>query len=430
MFPSRLGLIIFIIFTFYSMIVKSSKNIKQKRNNSSSSLNYRMDKKLKISMTSSNDLDEQGLPKVMTKEEYSDYLKKVDYYELVDMEHLEHKNHVEENFMANIIKQYRKDLGYPEAEDKSSEDLSSQIIPFLNCLNDQISLVFEDDIYSLEALTEAFDFLRYLGQIPRSLLSPEQCFELKSRLPFSNTEEMMQHYREEQHKFNCINWDYLDLTHFQYQKFPINDKIISTYEIDELYPFYRRDKVFTSEGRDLLKQYQEHIRFHNPNVIKGKRMLLFQDLYRLYLTGIGEKKANPYFIDWSHCCAKNWPSNVDHVDIDSWTEEQIETLSRLINQKRGRAGGIKFNFSRLKTKSKILLGNTIEFQMRPCITAHFVNDPIILEQDPITKKWFKVPSKSLSDSEEACGREIEDEEIQNIPSKEIKDRRGRGRPRK
>ena len=295
----------------------------------------------------------------------------------------------QDNVMVKIMKRYRQDLGFTTRDDQAeklytSEELLEQMQPLVECLGNNISEFTTDSSHT--NLIEAFMFLKKLNFIPKDLstLSQQQCEDFKNRFRIENVAEMLTFYEREFKNYTQIKWVLLDLTHFEYQSFPVIDRIVKTFpKINN----YERNSVMTVTGMKHLKDYVDHIRFHNPKSLDGRAKIIFQKLYRLYYKDISRKRAHPSFIDWSHCDVDNWPEGMSKTDMSTWTLEQMDQMVNLI-----KANQIEFRFTKNGSVTGFL-GNVPGFDNRPVIAVDFADAPE--KKDDIC---------SLSDSEEVCGK--------------------------
>ena len=294
-----------------------------------------------------------------------------------------------DNVMAKIMKRYRQDVGFTTRDDLAgelytNEEILAQMQPLVECLGENIS-DFTTNPPSPN-LIEALIFMRKLNFIPQNLssLSPQQCEDFKKRLRIKNVAEMLTFYQREFKNYTHLNWDLLDLTHFEYQSFPIIDRIVKTFpKINN----YERKGVMTVTGMKHLKDYVDLIRFHNPRNRDGRAMIIFQKLYHLYYKAVKRERAHPSFINWSHCDVDNWPEGMSKTDMSTWTVEQMRQMVELIKNKQ-----IKFRFTKKGTVGGFL-GNVPGFDKKPVIAVDFAT---VLEK--------KADICSLSDSEEVCGK--------------------------
>jgi hypothetical protein len=153
-------------------------------------------------------------------------------------------------------------------------------------------------------------------------ISVRVMMKYRYELGFRADREIDETNEEECNFYTFLNWDYLDLTRFEYHKFPI-DRIMTTSSFDGVQP------EFMPVGLDILEAHFDQIHFHNPRTLEGRRMLLFQRLYRRYEAAMG-RQAHPSYISWRHCRVSNWPTFVSQSDLGSWSSEQVTTLNDLL----------------------------------------------------------------------------------------------------
>jgi hypothetical protein len=220
----------------------------------------------------------------------------------------------------------------------------------------------------LKKVNEAYSFLKYLGKIPQftfETLNGMTCEEIRAQLGNLNYfQDLRNFYKTELNYYTFLNWDNLDLTHFENHHFPIMNQITRnvTYNGNSKVV---SPPVFMSRGVKVLEAYEVYIRFHNPRTLEGRRMLLFQRLYRRYLAAMG-LNANPSFIDWEHCVVINWPYHIDRSNLNNWTTGDVLLLETLVEDEDlvfEKAGT-------LLKKSPSPLGVTENFYERPVITVN------------------------------------------------------------
>ena len=295
----------------------------------------------------------------------------------------------QDNVMVKIMKRYRQDVLNVKDDQAgklyTSEEILAQMQPLVECLGKNISEFKTDS--SRKNLIEAFMFLKKLNYIPQDLstLSPQKCDDFKKRFLIKDVAGMLALYQRKFINYTQIKWVLLDLTHFEYQSFPVIDRIVKTFPKTKN---YERNSVMTVTGMKHLKDYVDHIRFHNPKSRDGRAMIIFQKLYNLYYKAINRERAHPSFINWSHCDVDNWPEGMSKTDMSTWTFEQMDQMVELI-----KANKIKFRFTKNGPVTGFL-GNAPGFDNRPVITADFATVP-----------EKKADICSLSDSEEVCGKD-------------------------
>ena len=311
-----------------------------------------------------------------------------DAHERVSMAELERlRHHSERNIMVKIMKKYRQDLGLAVNEDfvddeiYTKDELIAQLTPLFSCFDQDISASSPENLVNA---MDALKFLSQIGEIPRDLscITPELC--LKFRSNFTDVKGFCDYNQKRLDAYTRPNWDYLDLTHFEYQMFPIIGKIVKTFPAQQC---YERKGVFSVSGMELLKKYFAHIRFHNPHSLEGLRMIVFQKLYHYYFKAVKQDLAHPNFIDWTHCNVEGWPEDMSRIDLGSWTEDQTKNLIKLIKANR-----IKFTKSKKSHMGAGVLGNVPSFNQ----------DRVIAVDDNLKYEC------TLSDSETAAGLELKD----------------------
>lgn len=361
--------------------------------------------------------------------------KRITYFKPLEPEYLVEEDQVNPkgNFMARIMAQYRKDLGFSPVRPFDEAYSREEFFEFLKCFEGA-----EEELTRLgltkfdHKLQEAYQFLKYLGIIPH--FDPEtemfSCSKIREQTGFVNIKHMLEVYEEESKLFTFLNWDYLDLTHFEFQRFPVIDRIIRNLP-SNINPNYTGEGIMTVSGRAILEEHVEHIRFHNPRTIEGRRMLLFQKIYRLYYKAMkaAGAKMNQSFINWYYCSVSGWPEGISLTDLTTWTDEQIDALQEAI-----KTDALKFSqITRHSSSSlKAWLGRVEGFDALPVIRAVFA-----------FKKEHSRNVCSLSDDEEVCGNDrfrrdfeelskqfedtedFSDEETMAIAQKRISDVRSR-----
>lgn len=205
-----------------------------------------------------------------------------------------------------------------------------------------------------EKFVEAYSFLKEMGKIPN--FSREiSCEEVRARCGdnFRYLQDFREAYKTEFKLFTFLNWDCLDLTHFEFHYFPIVEQSTRNISTSVNLP------VLTPRAMNILKAYEQHIKFHNPRTLEGRRALLFQKLYRRY-RAVMKKSADPSFIDWRHCKVTNWPSHIDKSNFDAWSEDDVLLLEALVE-----GNEIKFERAEMATEEVANpLGMTLDFYSR------------------------------------------------------------------
>lgn len=354
------------------------------------------------------------------------------YYPLeIKESELENQSYPHRSFFSHIMAQYRKDLGFSACGDFFEPPSSSaEVLEFISCLTPEPEdpvkkevLVEEkvvdpdetieqkrlrknreeDDLLmkrleerwieekkreKLNEIIEAYSFLKYLGIVTRETT----CEAFSEYYGVTSVAQFKGYYKNELEMFTELNWDYLDLTVFEHQYFPISDKIASQIShscgLETVSP-----PLMTPMGIEILKRSSRYIKFHNPRTIKGRKMLLFQRLYRRYHKAMGSK-ADRSYIDWSHCVVTNWPENISQTDIYLWTDEDVTQLNSLLDNNI-----ITFEtalFLKKQTKTYKMLGQEDGFSTKKPIRINFA---AIESEDCV-----------LSDDENIC--------VGNRPSKE------------
>ena len=260
-------------------------------------------------------------------------------------------------------------------------------------------------------LIEAYTFLK-----EQEIIKPGMtCEEFKDETDIESVDQFRNFYRKELEMYTLLNWDYLDLTPFEYHHFPITDHFTRSvthfgYK-EEVSP-----PIMMPSGIEILRRYVNNIRFHNPRTLEGRKMLLFQRLYRRYYKTMG-KEADPSFIDWSHCVAINWPEDVSRIDLYAWVDKDVALLNQLIDSDQ--LVFEKAPVSKKQTKTYRKLGQKDSFSSRKPIRVNF---------DTISEDTC-----GLSDDEAICGppaqyndaleEVIENRDIQNDIDKAYYERR-------
>lgn len=304
------------------------------------------------------------------------------YYPLdIDPSELEDQVNPKRSVISRIMAQYRKDMGFnPVGNIFDSEPEFEEVSSFFRCFESRpkkvdqkrekrISRRSEKRIKKLgsveeketveikeqlkierkaerkqekrlrksQKLAEAYSFLKFLGKIPQfTALTLKQmtCEEIRAHsgdFEFRYYQDIREAYKTELKYYNLLNWDYLDLTHFEFHYFPILDQITRNISYAGNAKVIS-PPVLTSKGLNILTRYEKHIRFHNPRTIEGRRMLLFQKLYRRFYAAI-EGFLNGYFIDWQHCEVPNWPAHIDKFDLTKWSDQDISLLEQMLENK-------------------------------------------------------------------------------------------------
>ena len=315
---------------------------------------------------------------------------------IIDRNEFEDQENPKTSVMARIMTQYRRDLGFRERLDLdfNEEVTEEDLLELMNCYGysrERLAKIEENSRYKkLARVREAYSFFRYLGKVPYiHAISAEECVRFKIESGFTKILKMVESYDETLKAYTFLDWDNLDLTHFEYQLFPVVNKIVRNLSPNSN-PNYTGEGILTVGGMRILAEYVDSIRFHNPKTIEGRRMLLFQKLYRLYFKATGDA-AHPNFIDWSHCriTSADWPENMSRSDVNEWTDEQIEEMNQML-----KSNLIVFKFKKMKKSSdaELFLGNVRGFETRPVVRAEFAYE-----------KERAKDIQPLSDSEEVCG---------------------------
>lgn len=345
---------------------------------------------------------------------------------------LENQIHPQASVISHILAQYRKDLGFSTAENFDEPNANApEVLRFVSCLAPEPSEPLdaensdedafetstipdetseqkrfrknrEDDKKMFKRLAvrlreerqrdkfneiiEAYSFLKYLGIITAEIT----CEAFSAKTKITSVIQFKNYYKEELGMFTGLNWDYLDLTPFEYQYFPIADKITkrsgsSSIVSDVSSPLMMPLSI------EILKATLKYIKFHNPRTLEGRKMLLFQRLYRRYHVALGSE-ADQLYIDWSHCIVTNWPERVSRLDLYRWADEDVTEMNRLLD-----AHAITFEkapSSKKQTKTYKMLGQKEPFSFKI---------PIKIDFDSIEGKECV-----LSDDEDICGGELTD----------------------
>ena len=366
------------------------------------------------------------------------------YYPL-EIEEPEDQINPQSNVVARIMTQYRKDLGFNTVGDFIDiQDDDLVLEKFFSCLESrpkkfdhereerrqsrrerrqmrrqalkdseaQIKAALKDEIAAklkadrkirkrrkrMEKLSEAYYFLKFVGKIPQftgETLNLLTCDEI--RVQSGNLryfQDLRELYKTELNYYTFLNWDYLDLTHFAFQNFPIIDQI--TREITYIgNSQVVSPPVLMSKGVNVLAAYEDFIRFHNPRTLEGRRQLLFQKLYSRYYALMGER-AYPTFIDWDSCKVSKWPSKVDKSNIEAWTEDDVLLLEALLT-----AGKLVFTEAEKVLKDRPdPLGMTDSFYDRSVIQVHAEevegSDCAVSDDEKICGK----PSRTIEEAKE------------------------------
>lgn len=361
-----------------------------------------------------------------------------DYYTplIIRDDELEDQVNPTRSVMARILAQYRRDLGFnPVGDFYDPEPSLEEANNFFGCFylsskkvdperderrrirkeNRALKTPTEESIKraadreiqkadrarrkrrrKFEKLFEAYSFLKFLGKIPQNLEGME-CEEIRARSGnFLFQYEIREAYKTEMKFYTLLDWDYLDLSHFEYHNFPIQDQITRNIT----YPGNAKvisPPVLMPRGLNVLEKYERHLRFHNPRSIEGRKMLLFQRLYRRYHT-VMKGESDPYFINWEQCTVLNWPEYIDRGNMNKWTDVDVFLLERLVED-----GDIIFEkSSKLLKEQPAPLGMTADFHLRPRIKVE------------IDKR--KGDDCAISDDENICGSA---EKIAEIEHKKI-----------
>ena len=288
---------------------------------------------------------------------------------------LENQVNPSNSVIGIIMAQYRRDLGFSPVESfHEPQASSSEVLGFVSCLT-QEPAEFDDSEESenetktvsnlketteeqkrikrnmldykkhmkkfraelradkkkekLNQIIEAYSFLKYLGIIT----GQSDCEEFSESTGVTSVYEFKKYYQDELRMYTFLNWDFLDLTPFEFHKFPIVNQITRNVtisgHIQNISP-----PVMMPKSIAILKKYLKQIRFHNPRTLEGRRMLLFQRLYRRYLKAVGKGGADKTYIDWSHCVAGNWPDEISQIDMDRWSNNDIELLNNLLDSRQ------------------------------------------------------------------------------------------------
>ena len=283
-----------------------------------------------------------------------------------------------QNYMARIMKRYREDLGINNVKD--FDPSAAEVLKFLECFKDFNSSSLREGEF--QRLFEAYSFLQYIGIIPEKT---EKCEEIKEKTGLTTVKDLLTVYEKKLEQFTVINWDLIDYTRFKSHKFYPFEKLIKNFDLKgkERMNTHEDSMVLSGYGKEAFEKYADSIRFHNPDTIEGRRMLLYQRIYRRYLEVLA-KRANPFYIDWKSCYVSNWPASISLSDMSTWTDEDIETLSSLIDR-----------------NELIFYELSIEMENPPAplgLTADFNPDSVITVEK-ITGK----PKESVSDDERICG---------------------------
>ena len=354
------------------------------------------------------------------------------YYPLkITERELESQTHPRNSIVSRVLAQYRRDLGFTAVENFDEPQASlSEVLHFVSCLvqepvesedfeesesdkeimqatttvdelaqeeseEQQRARIYkknrEEDKKMMKRLKaewreekkqdkvnqiiEAYSFFKYLGIITPGMT----CEKFSNDSGVVSVAQFKHYYKNELSMYTFMNWDYLDLTPFENHHFPIADRITRNVKAAS-------SSVMLPVSLEILRRHIRYIRFHNPRTLEGRKMLLFQRLYRRYFRALGDD-ADPSYIDWSHCDAKNWPVHVSQINMRGWIDSDVILLNQVLDSQE-----LVFE------KALILKKQTKTYEMLGQKNSFASKKPIKVDFDSI-----KGNECALSDDEDICG---------------------------